>query len=71
MQRRKFLTNTIRGSIIGGLGIITGTLFLKKKTPSCDYIYLCKGCNKVADCQLDEAIRYRKDRSQTHVKTGL
>lgn len=62
MNRKQFLTNLIRISILGGIGIVTGTLLYRNKTKTCEYIYLCKGCNKINTCKLDEAKQYKKNK---------
>jgi hypothetical protein len=63
MDRRNFIKNIIRGSILIGIGIIFGKLWFKNKPSNpCQYVYLCKGCNKISYCQLDEAIKFRREK---------
>jgi len=62
MDRRKFLKNIARGTILTGIGLVIGKSMLNNSKASCNYVYMCKGCNKINDCGLDEAIEYRKKR---------
>ncbi len=63
MDRRKFITNVTRGSILTGLGLITGVLLLKEKgTESCEYNFICRNCNKLKGCELKEAINYKESK---------
>ena len=63
MDKRTFIKNIIRGFILVGIGAVFGkSLFKKKPSEPCNYVYLCKGCNKISDCQLDEAIKFRREK---------
>jgi len=65
MDRREFISNITRGSILGGIGLLVGTLLLKeKKVESCQYIYLCKGCKDQDFCQKEEAVKFRLDKTK-------
>jgi hypothetical protein len=56
MDRREFIKNVTRGSIIAGLGLVTGVLLLReKKSEPCDYSFICNSCRKLSDCKLPEA----------------
>ena len=61
MDRREFLKNVTRGSILAGLGLVTGTLLLKEKSKSsCNDNFICNSCRKLSDCKLPEAISFKE-----------
>jgi len=63
MDRRKFITNVTRGSILTGLAIITGKLLIKDKgTEFCEFNFICHNCNKLKGCELKEAVNYKESK---------
>jgi hypothetical protein len=61
MDRRGFLKNAARVSILTGLGIMTGALlFRDKEKESCDYDFVCGNCKKLKSCKLQEAEKYKE-----------
>jgi hypothetical protein len=62
MNRRTFLNFIIRGSIITGLALLTGTLiFRRKEDKTCNLDFVCKNCGKSTNCSLPEAQKYRQN----------
>jgi hypothetical protein len=61
MDRRSFLQNIARASILIGIVGIGSKLLLTEKSPeACDFEFLCSKCNKLSDCSLPEATRYKE-----------
>jgi hypothetical protein len=61
MDRRKFITNTVRASILGGIVAISGKLLQSDaKEESCEYSFICSKCNRVSDCKLPEGMKYKE-----------
>ena len=62
MDRREFFKNIARGSILVGLGFVSGTLLLKEKgNDSCNDNFICNSCRKLTNCKLPEAISFKKN----------
>jgi hypothetical protein len=62
MSRRTFLNLIIRGSILTGLGLITGTLIFRAKgQEACNLDFVCKNCGKSTNCALPEAHKFRQN----------
>jgi len=60
MDRRDFIKNMARVSILTGLGILTGVLVLKNKGyDTCEFQFICNGCKKLSECKLPEADKYK------------
>ena len=61
MDRREFLKNIARASILVGLGALTGSLLIKdNESESCNYNFICSNCNKLSKCVLPEAIKFKE-----------
>ncbi len=61
MDRRNFLKNMARGSILVGLGIITGKLLFEEKTADfCEYHFICSKCKQLSACKLPEADKFKE-----------
>jgi len=61
MDRRDFIKNMARGSILTALGLITGMLLFKNKASDvCDFNFICSSCKKLSGCKLSEADNYKK-----------
>jgi hypothetical protein len=59
MDRRDFITNIARGTILTGLGVISAVLLLKDTdSDTCDYQFICSKCKKLPECKLPEAAKY-------------
>lgn len=66
MNRRRFLQQVGRGSILGVLAVFSGTMVLRNlnsESESCDFDFVCRNCNKVKACSLPDGIDYRKKNS--------
>lgn len=66
MDRRSFLQSLMRGSILGGLAIFSGTMIyrnLNSDGESCDFDFVCRNCKKVKGCRLPDGIDYRRKNS--------
>jgi hypothetical protein len=60
MERRDFLKNIARGSILTGLGVITGVLlFRDRDAENCDQNFVCESCKRLKSCKLPEAAKYK------------
>ena len=64
MDRREFISKTIRNSILVGLGVVSGTLLYRSFTneENCDFDFICKNCNKLKSCNLPEAKQLKVER---------
>jgi hypothetical protein len=65
LNRRKFISGGIRGSILAGLGIMSGVFFLRSKNESgekCEIDFVCQNCSKLKHCGLQEAKDYKLSR---------
>jgi hypothetical protein len=61
MDRREFIKNVARGSILVGLGLVAGKLLLREnENEKCDFDFICNNCNKLSKCQLPEAAKYKE-----------
>ena len=61
MDRRSFINNIARASIITGIGIMTTTLLFKKaKTTDCDFQFVCSKCRNLSVCKLPEASKFKE-----------
>ncbi|BAX82113.1 hypothetical protein [Labilibaculum antarcticum] len=62
INRREFLRNGFRGLLLGGLAVMSGTLILRNyggEEASCDFDFLCQGCDKLKACRLPEGEKFR------------
>lgn len=61
MDRRDFLRNVARVSILTGLGIVSGVLlFRDKDTENCDYDFVCGNCKRLKSCKLPESEKFKE-----------
>jgi hypothetical protein len=61
MERRDFLNNLARGSILIGLSLMSGILLFKKnEAPDCDFQFICSKCKQLTECKLPEAAKYKE-----------
>ncbi len=62
MNRKKFIEQTTRGLLLGGMALVS--LFFVKRSQltldSCDNSFLCKNCKRLDKCQLPEAKNIKK-----------
>ena len=66
MNRRHFLHNIGRGTILSVLAIFSGTMIyrnLNSDGESCDFDFVCRNCKKVKGCRLPDGIDYKKKNS--------
>ncbi|WP_372639545.1 hypothetical protein [Ancylomarina sp.] len=66
MNRRTFLHNIGRGTILSALAIFSGTMIyrnLNSDGDSCDFDFVCRNCKKVKGCRLPDGIDYKKNNS--------
>lgn len=51
-----------RGTILGAIGLLSAVLIFRKNTEvdNCDFDFVCSRCRKVKQCDLPEAIQYKK-----------
>jgi len=55
-NRREFIQTLVRGSILAGLGLLSGTLiFRSRRAEGCDFDFACGSCSKAKDCNLPQA----------------
>ncbi len=62
MDRRGFIKNAGRGSLLAGLAAITGILISRQQVvrdQDCSNGFQCKNCRKLTDCELPEATQNR------------
>ena len=60
MDRKGFIINIARGSILIGLAVLTKiTLFKDSGIDKCNYQFICNSCKKLSDCKLPEAVDYK------------
>ncbi|MBI5541026.1 MAG: hypothetical protein HY951_13255 [Bacteroidia bacterium] len=61
MDRREFIKNVARGSILVGLGLVAGTLLSREdENENCDFDFICNNCNKLNKCNLPEAVKFKE-----------
>lgn len=63
MNRRRFITGSIRFAAAGGLIGLSGFLLTREHpegSKECDFEFICKNCRKKQQCVLPEAVDYRK-----------
>lgn len=61
MDRREFIKNVARGSILVGIGLVAGTLlFREDENENCDFDFICNNCNKLSKCKLPEAVKFKE-----------
>jgi hypothetical protein len=61
MDRRSFINNVARVSILTGIVAVSGKLLLNNEaTASCDFQFVCSKCKKLTACSLPEATRYKE-----------
>ena len=64
MDRREFIKNIARGSILAGLGTITGVLVLREKSPEkCEYSFICNSCRNLSSCKLPEGLKFKEEKN--------
>ena len=64
MNRRKFISTIVRGTILTGITAMSGYLLLREvKSETCDFDFICKNCRKLENCKLPEANNYKKTES--------
>jgi hypothetical protein len=62
MDRRAFLKNLMRISILSGLTIISAKVMFpeqKCEKDKCEYNFVCNNCNKLEKCNLPEAVNLK------------
>jgi hypothetical protein len=61
MNRKSFIHNIARASILIGIGAISGKLLLNEESSAnCDFQFVCSKCKKLTACSLPEATRYKE-----------
>ncbi|MEI7595631.1 MAG: hypothetical protein WCK02_07785 [Bacteroidota bacterium] len=61
MERRDFIKNVARGSILTSIGLLGGLLLFKdKKSDFCDFHFVCSKCQQLSECKLPEADKFKK-----------
>ncbi|MCX6232412.1 MAG: hypothetical protein NTZ33_12820 [Bacteroidetes bacterium] len=61
MDRRSFVNNIARVSILIGIGAVSGKLLLNENSSAnCDFQFVCSKCKKLTACSLPEATRYKE-----------
>ncbi|MCK9203576.1 MAG: hypothetical protein M0P58_03945 [Bacteroidales bacterium] len=59
--RREFLNTLVRGSILAGLGLLSGALIFRKgKERECGFDFNCKNCPRSNDCLLPRPLESRQ-----------
>jgi len=70
-SRREFLRGSARYLTLGGLVLVAGALFTRKKTPlteeKCINLDVCRGCSVFKKCSLPLASSARQNRQGTSV----
>lgn len=61
MERKDFIQNLGRLSILGGLAAVSGVILTKRKISAekCTIHELCKSCNEYSFCSKDQALKQR------------
>jgi len=55
-NRREFIQKLVRGSILAGLGLLSGALiFRSREEDGCGFDFACGSCSKAKDCNLPQA----------------
>jgi len=61
MERRVFINNMARASILIGLSVISGVLLFKNgATEDCDFQFVCSKCSNLSGCRLPEANKFKE-----------
>jgi hypothetical protein len=61
MERRDFINNMTRASILIGLSVMSGVLLFKNEaTENCDFQFVCSKCRNLSGCSLPEASKYKE-----------
>jgi hypothetical protein len=70
MNRRNFINNLTRGSILAGLVTMSSLFVIRNKKVSvknqntqCSYEFVCNKCKKVDNCMLPQAALYKHKQS--------
>jgi len=66
MNRRRFLHQIGRGTILSALAIFSGTMIyrnLNSDGESCEFDFVCRNCKKVKGCRLPDGIDYKNKNS--------
>ncbi|RXQ89868.1 hypothetical protein EO244_13880 [Ancylomarina salipaludis] len=66
MDRRRFLHQIGRGTILSALAIFSGTMIyrnLNSERETCDFDFVCRNCKKVKTCALPDGIDFKKKNS--------
>jgi len=66
MNRRRFLNQIGRGTILSALAIFSGTMIyrnLNSDGESCEFDFVCRNCKKVKGCRLPDGIDYKNKNS--------
>lgn len=60
MDRRKFISTIVRGTILTGITAMSGYLLLRDgNSETCDFDFFCKNCRKLDNCKLPEASQFK------------
>ncbi len=61
MDRRLFINNMTRASILIGLSVMSGVLLFKNgATEDCDFQFVCSKCRNLSGCRLPEANKFKE-----------
>lgn len=59
LDRREFLRTSLRRLVLAGLGLLGGSLLLRKASPDASHVCIndgiCRGCRAFSDCILPPA----------------
>ncbi|RPH33927.1 MAG: hypothetical protein EHM93_02855 [Bacteroidales bacterium] len=65
MDRRKFLSSVVRGSILVGLTATSGYLITRKGESGLQCNLICNGCKTLPICTKPEAIEVKREATRT------
>lgn len=61
MDRRDFINNMARASILIGLSVMSGVLLFKnEEIENCDFQFVCSKCRNLTSCRLPEANKFKE-----------
>ena len=66
-DRRQWFAACARYTLLGGLAVMSGHLFVKSQRPECQQAVACQQCGAWDSCRLPRAIEARTKKGDSHL----